>query len=376
MILIKYRLDIESEIQYIDLVKKIIDLKERIKLSNRIKYLIKMLEYRGYSGSVILNQKAEMYKIKYPYDYFLSMWLVISFEQIDSIKKFLREKFLDSDLKKISEYIQSLRGVLKEIQSYDDLKRRRKNKYKNSSVTDFLTREIFYDYLYNCFNKFKIIYDESFSIKDINNWIINETDVKVCPYCNLTYTYNRGSSTTAQLDHFFPKTEYPMFALCFYNLIPSCPSCNRIKSASQKELTSPYEKDAYNDLKITWDYGNFSNKKEQNDKLKLKELEKNIEIKIHSSKPKDNNNIEVMKLLEAYNQHKDYASEVIKKMHIYMNKDAQKLISAMCKKIGISSNEIERFYFANYLDKEQLAKRPLSKMTNDFFVEYKEFCKK
>lgn len=41
---------------------------------------------------------------------------------------------------------------------------------------------------------FKSIYRE-FWKKDINNWIIETSGVKVCPYCNLAYTFNRGSKT-------------------------------------------------------------------------------------------------------------------------------------------------------------------------------------
>jgi hypothetical protein len=59
-----------------------------------------------------------------------------------------------------------------------------------------------------------------------------------CPYCNynkLDLVPNLGTpkvvkNTTAylDLDHFFAKVQNPFFALSFFNLIPSCHSCNSI----------------------------------------------------------------------------------------------------------------------------------------------------
>jgi hypothetical protein len=57
-----------------------------------------------------------------------------------------------------------------------------------------------------------------------------------CPYCNynkLDITTLTKNSSNAQkskayldLDHFYPKSLNPFFALSFFNLIPSCHSCN------------------------------------------------------------------------------------------------------------------------------------------------------
>jgi|688.fasta_scaffold341433_1 hypothetical protein len=57
-----------------------------------------------------------------------------------------------------------------------------------------------------------------------------------CPYCNdnnLTITKlktNSSSSTKLKayldLDHFYPKSQHPYFAVSFFNLIPTCHDCN------------------------------------------------------------------------------------------------------------------------------------------------------
>ena len=64
--------------------------------------------------------------------------------------------------------------------------------------------------------------------------------IDVCPYCNRNYI-NQKKGTT--LDHFFPKSLYPLVAISFYNLIPSCYSCNTFKSNTDIEIPNPYQID-------------------------------------------------------------------------------------------------------------------------------------
>lgn len=70
--------------------------------------------------------------------------------------------------------------------------------------------------------------------------LVRITGITVCPYCNRNFINVTEEANTSQLDHFFPKNEYPLFALCFYNLIPSCYGCNNKKSTS-KFYISPYD---------------------------------------------------------------------------------------------------------------------------------------
>ncbi|TDP02195.1 HNH endonuclease domain-containing protein [Flavobacterium sp. 245] len=51
-----------------------------------------------------------------------------------------------------------------------------------------------------------------------------------CPYCNYNKlditTISKKNKAYLDLDHFYPKSLNPFFALSFFNLIPSCHSCN------------------------------------------------------------------------------------------------------------------------------------------------------
>lgn len=82
-----------------------------------------------------------------------------------------------------------------------------------------------------------------------------------CPYCNYTKldivtiktnsTQKTINKAYLDLDHFYPKSLNPFFALSFYNLIPSCHSCNSADKRDnpfsiETEINPYYE--AFDDL--------------------------------------------------------------------------------------------------------------------------------
>lgn len=75
--------------------------------------------------------------------------------------------------------------------------------------------------------------------------LIQMLNVNVCPYCGLSYTstVNRpgGYIRANQIDHFFPKDDYPWIALSIWNFIPSCGTCNNIKGNKETEILYPYK---------------------------------------------------------------------------------------------------------------------------------------
>lgn len=66
---------------------------------------------------------------------------------------------------------------------------------------------------------------------------IRQFNLKYCPYCNENavpiitrtnnLTGNRREMALLQLDHFYPQSRVPYFALSFFNLIPGCSNCNK-----------------------------------------------------------------------------------------------------------------------------------------------------
>ena len=115
-----------------------------------------------------------------------------------------------------------------------------------------------YDCVLKSSNIFKDIYTDYFS-KGQNVYLNTEKtynaydflknlNISVCPYCEDEYIdviiNNDGANIirTAELDHFFPKSEYPLLAMSYYNLIPSGKNCNHIKKSKNIGMC-PYEEE-------------------------------------------------------------------------------------------------------------------------------------
>lgn len=82
------------------------------------------------------------------------------------------------------------------------------------------------------------------NIREAAIWLLDQLQVRTCPYCNRVYTtHARSSGIRPSLDHFFPKSKHPYFALSLFNLVPSCDYCNRKKGDGKKGKVSPDLKD-------------------------------------------------------------------------------------------------------------------------------------
>lgn len=190
---------------------------------------------------------------------------------------------------------------------------------------------------------------------------IEKLGLNSCPYCNRNYiTTTKKNKLKQEIDHFFPKAEYPYLAISYYNLIPSCKFCNQqgIKGTCDtynKNVVSPYEI-KNNDFKFT-----FSIKK-----LNAYDcINSNNKISVLFDK-KIPENDECFKLEELYQEHTDIVLELIcKKIHYpksYINE---------LSKFGFSTSEIYRFLLCNYRDSKDFHKRPFSKLVRDISDELK-----
>lgn len=83
--------------------------------------------------------------------------------------------------------------------------------------------------------------------------LLSLMEIEVCPYCQRNYISsfeeNDDKRTTADLDHFYPKSLYPFLALSLYNFIPSCQICNSRFKGTKDTYNSvyPYE-ESFDDL--------------------------------------------------------------------------------------------------------------------------------
>lgn len=183
---------------------------------------------------------------------------------------------------------------------------------------------------------------------------VDALEVTVCPYCNRNFVNSTFDKTMCDLDHFYEKSEYPVFAISFYNLVPVCHYCNHTKSTKKITYSSHDSKFKADDL-LTFDFHirgiDFLSDKQQ------------LGIEIYDAK-QIKSNIDVLKLRELYQIHTDVVQECIKKAMMfepgYLNYLANEY-----KDLFASKEELYRIVFGNYYGEEAYGKRPLSKMTSD-----------
>ena len=205
-------------------------------------------------------------------------------------------------------------------------------------------------------NYIKDIFEYKTILKqDIIYKLIEKLSLNVCPYCNRNYisTVNKKRKKRADLDHFYPKSKFPILSLSIYNLIPSCSYCNTLKRDKVFTLTEnlyPYE-EGIEEIQY-FDY-------------KLNSLsEISIELKKNINKKMDNNAYQLL-LDDLYQSHTDIVKNIIENSQKYNDiycSEINQLIGIKGKR-QITTQEIK--YFLGYTDKNKTKDTPLGKLKND-----------
>ena len=192
------------------------------------------------------------------------------------------------------------------------------------------------------------------------NELVEKLNIKTCPYCNrqFIYTFKGRAPERPELDHFFPKSEYPLYCLSFYNLIPSCHSCNHVKSNSLIGV-NPYDK-AFNGRFIITDN---KGRKLSNSKI-YKLTEKEIRLDFEDDDADEEINETVLGLKDVYNKHKDYVKELIDKSMAY-DKNARDVLVNSFQSAGYNPRQVYDFVWGRHLMDAQYEDRPLSKLTKE-----------
>lgn len=188
-----------------------------------------------------------------------------------------------------------------------------------------------------------------------------------CTYCNRQYTITLKEDgefiTRPQFDHWFPKSVFPLLALSFYNLIPSCSICNSSAKGDQifsfEELIHPYKRSSSEtDFKFSY----------------LPDGEGGWKIDLYNLKGIEKDTFEVFKLKDIYNYHykleaKDLLDLAIKENGAYI----EWLLNDMKEKeIAPSCEEAYRLLFGTEYDIKKVLDRPFSKLKRDLLIAISE----
>lgn len=210
--------------------------------------------------------------------------------------------------------------------------------------------------------------------KTARHWLLSAMEVPVCPYCNRQYitVYSEkdsgsgqggadGGKTTADLDHFYIKSEYPYLALSLYNFIPSCQICNsRFKGFKDFFVYPhiyPYAEKSDEDVVFTlapnadlMDY--------------RQDLNGRIELSNPSGDEAAANSIETFRLKEVYQSHANYVQELLFKHKVYQKDRITALKNEFGSLLG-DEYSIRTLIYGRYLEQSEYIQRPLAKLTRD-----------
>lgn len=227
--------------------------------------------------------------------------------------------------------------------------------YKNSS-------KAFYEWVLYCMR-----YDET-RAKNLLRYI-QLMKIKTCVYCNaqyaITYVSGEDSFATYDLDHVWAKSRYPFLCTSFFNLVPSCPYCNKLKSSGhsvfnlytedEKEI-NPFE---------------FRLRRESKLKYYISNQDDDLEINMVASDTGDQtfaaNHNSLFHIDHLYSTHKDVVAEILWKSRIY-NESYRLQLSESFAKAFAGTNvafDFERMYKGYYTQPSDIHKRPLTKMLQD-----------
>ena len=225
---------------------------------------------------------------------------------------------------------------------------------------------------YNGYNKFS-----NKNTSPYNAYTLaNNLKVNICPYCNINYTHTiksiNNQSTRPEFDHFICKNKHPIFALSFYNLIPSCSICNSSIKGQSKFSYETHLHPYFDDFN--------SIKKFNIDRTLLSLIHKNDTFKIVFKNKIDADEVDIKRAdnhikdfaLEAiYNAHQDKVLDLIDFSRIY-NEDAfQNLVNTFKDSTEIfkDTNDVKRLLIGHHVEDENIDKRPLNKLVKDISEE-------
>jgi hypothetical protein len=243
-------------------------------------------------------------------------------------------------------------------------------KYKNSKIRILDNKK---KKIYKTVNLLSIIFNYTSFRKIIDKkkfggfLLAKRLGVECCPYCNRNYTTTHATYLNKKVfpeyDHFYHKSSYPLLAVSYYNLIPSCNVCNTHFKGSKdvivEGLFHPYTELKPNSFNFKFIPDNVESLYGAKDNFIL-----DFEIKDLLNKTKLTNSLEFFGIKEIYEIcHSDLIKEIVNKKLTYSNK----YLEIIKDTFGISFEESYRILFETYYEDDKLHERPFSKLKKDIF---------
>lgn len=192
-------------------------------------------------------------------------------------------------------------------------------------------------------------------------------DTHTCTYCNREYIFvyrtesGKGKAMVPQYDHWFAKTDYPLLALSFYNLVPSCATCNGIKSTIDLNLNDHLHPYVDANISNTYDFSYLAITNTDN-----KIIFKNRSL--FNSKGLDTVNALNLPLIYKGHSGKEL-QDLIDLRYKYSDNYLNILLEKTFEHLDIPKEERYRLIFGIEMEEDKYHKRIFSKFKNDIIKE-------
>jgi hypothetical protein len=206
------------------------------------------------------------------------------------------------------------------------------------------------------------------------NWFLKERwnyqlakliNQHTCTYCNRQYIFiykkSKGTGMVPQFDHWFSKSDFPLLALSFFNLIPSCGICNSIKSQNAMDLGKHLHPYVDTNISSSYRFSYFlKSTTTSNIIFKNNNLINNRSL----------DTIEALELEKIYEGHSSKElQDLIDLRYKYSDNYLEILLNKTFGELQMTDKEKYRLIFGIELNEENYHKRVLSKFKKDIIDE-------
>ena len=210
--------------------------------------------------------------------------------------------------------------------------------------------------------------------------VLENLNIKTCVYCNAQFAIAADETTALyQLDHCLPKSTHPYLCTSFYNLQPSCGSCNQRKSSTDirfgtnKEYTlsmwqiptDPVHEDFFNFHIDDTQLAKYLSASRVHDPKML-----TLQYLQRSSATQEEKDLlakveKTFHITDLYNKQLDIVEETVWRYRIYSRGYMRSLNNAMNNLFPDMKGQVRRLVLGTYEGEENTYRRPMTKMIHD-----------